>query len=644
MPRRHVRVEAEELLEDRAAARPRGCRARRRVTENRTCPFVAARARRVTVPPSGEYLTAFSIRFESTCRSWPGSAATAGSSAARRARASTFSGQMRLRRVDLELRDRARVAALDVRAELAGVELAREQEVADDLREPVRLLRDHLEQLRRELRARARRRRGEASARRRRSPRAACAARARPSRRSPAASSRARAPPSGRGTHRRCRPRTRPRRPRASSSRPPSSSGTLSARPPRRRRDRQLGSIASQPGRRRGAAAEHVVRGEPGDPLRGRVPEPDAAAAVDEHDAVADRGEHAGRLRARLGLAVQPRVLDRARRAARELLARRSARPRRSAGRDSAEMNVIAPSTRSRPLSGTHMYELEPELPIRSRCSSSRAPLASISAVISATSSGSPVRITAGGAGRRVGVGRIALLQLARERQLRGVGVRDRDLGERAVGLDDVHRAPVGDARPRELARPARASRGSRASARARRRRDDEARWSSISLRSWMSVAVPTQNRSSPSSSRIGTARPSASGTRRRLPRNRYSTSNASPSRASARAGSTAGRSSGCTTCCHAFGPASAGDMPVYSNQRRLKYVAPPCDVRRPDDLRHRVGELAVALLARALECGELLLVQLLRLLPAAARFFSHSSTKTETFERRIVGSIGLKM
>ena len=34
------------------------------------------------------------------------------------------------------------------------------------------------------------------------------------------------------------------------------------------------------------------------------------------------------------------------------------------------------------------------------------------------------------------------------------------------------------------------------------------ARWSSISLRSWMSVAVPTQNSISPASSRIGTARP----------------------------------------------------------------------------------------------------------------------------------------
>ena len=81
------------------------------------------------------------------------------------------------------------------------------------------------------------------------------------------------------------------------------------------------------------AAPEHVVGGEPGDPLRRRIPEPDAAAAVDERDAVADRGEHAGSLRARLGLPVQPRVLDRARGAARELLREDQLAARRSAVR-----------------------------------------------------------------------------------------------------------------------------------------------------------------------------------------------------------------------------------------------------------------------------------------------------------------------
>ena len=46
---------------------------------------------------------------------------------------------------------------------------------------------------------------------------------------------------------------------------------------------------------------------------------------------------------------------------------------------------------------------------------------------------------------------RIALLQLVGERHLRRIGVRGRDLHERAVRLDDVHGAPVGDLAGREL-------------------------------------------------------------------------------------------------------------------------------------------------------------------------------------------------
>jgi len=51
------------------------------------------------------------------------------------------------RRVDLELRDLEGVALLDVHPELAGVELAREQEVVHDLRQAVRFLHDDLEEL-----------------------------------------------------------------------------------------------------------------------------------------------------------------------------------------------------------------------------------------------------------------------------------------------------------------------------------------------------------------------------------------------------------------------------------------------------------------------------------------------------------------
>src|SRR5262249_41001157 len=55
--------------------------------------------------------------------------------------------QVRARGVDLELGDLARVAARDRRAELAGVELACDQQVVDDLRQAARLVDDHVDEL-----------------------------------------------------------------------------------------------------------------------------------------------------------------------------------------------------------------------------------------------------------------------------------------------------------------------------------------------------------------------------------------------------------------------------------------------------------------------------------------------------------------
>ncbi len=49
--------------------------------------------------------------------------------------------------LDLELSDLQRIALLDVDAQLAGVELAREQQIVDDLRQPARFLDDDLQQL-----------------------------------------------------------------------------------------------------------------------------------------------------------------------------------------------------------------------------------------------------------------------------------------------------------------------------------------------------------------------------------------------------------------------------------------------------------------------------------------------------------------
>src|SRR5215203_4523516 len=60
-----------------------------------------------------------------------------------------------------------------------------------------------------------------------------------------------------------------------------------------------------------GIAAEHAPRGEAGDRLGGRIPEPDDPLAVDHEDAVTDVGENERRPRALLGLAVQSRVVDR---------------------------------------------------------------------------------------------------------------------------------------------------------------------------------------------------------------------------------------------------------------------------------------------------------------------------------------------
>ena len=104
-------------------------------------------SRTVTGPPSGEYLTAFSTRLTSTWRSCCSSAATGGScfaictdrldatpAGASAPASTTFSVSRR------------GVDRLDVQLQLAGVEVAREQHVVDDLGEPVGLLGDDLEQ------------------------------------------------------------------------------------------------------------------------------------------------------------------------------------------------------------------------------------------------------------------------------------------------------------------------------------------------------------------------------------------------------------------------------------------------------------------------------------------------------------------
>ena len=87
--------------------------------------------------------------------------------------------------------------------------------------------------------------------------------------------------------------------------------------------------------------------------------------------------------------------------------------------------------------------------------------------------------------------------------------MRDRDLRDGAVSLDDVDGAPVGDGTRGELGHLRQRLPVVERRASASLAATMNVRWSSMSLRSWMSVAVPTQKAIVPSrSSRIGTARP----------------------------------------------------------------------------------------------------------------------------------------
>ena len=96
-------------------------------------------------------------------------------------------------------------------------------------------------------------------------------------------------------------------------------------------------------------------------PVRPRPPgsSADEPAAVDEEDAVADRGEHARGLRALLGLAVERRVVDRDRGAPAEVERELEIRGVYFSER-SAQAQVMAPIVRPRATSGTARRECTP--------------------------------------------------------------------------------------------------------------------------------------------------------------------------------------------------------------------------------------------------------------------------------------------
>ncbi len=99
-----------------------------------------------TVPPSGEYLTALSRRFASTCRSLSGSAAIAGRPAGATTDESQAFRNTRLCDLGDLGHDRGRVAPLDLDLHPTRLEAACPEDVVDDPREPVRLARDHIEE------------------------------------------------------------------------------------------------------------------------------------------------------------------------------------------------------------------------------------------------------------------------------------------------------------------------------------------------------------------------------------------------------------------------------------------------------------------------------------------------------------------
>ena len=101
-----------------------------------------------TRPPFGEYLTAFSTRFTSTCRSPSASAATCGPGSGAVSTSSTSAGRC-VAAAAITLRaSSVAFGPADQDRRRPGVEPAREQDVVDDPGEPLRLAGDHLEHAR----------------------------------------------------------------------------------------------------------------------------------------------------------------------------------------------------------------------------------------------------------------------------------------------------------------------------------------------------------------------------------------------------------------------------------------------------------------------------------------------------------------
>jgi hypothetical protein len=181
---------------------------------------------------------------------------------------------------------------------------------------------------------------------------------------------------------------------------------------------------------------DDLAGGEPGDGLRGGIPEADRPLAVDEEDAVADVRERTGGLAALLGLLVEARVVDGDGGAAAELLregevvlgvgARRRGDERERAERDPArhhrDAHVGAEAERA--------HELELALVGRSRREALLREDDELALAGPRHACGAPT-VRGGAAAQLVGDG-----------ALRGVAVREGDPRELAL-VEDVDDAPV---------------------------------------------------------------------------------------------------------------------------------------------------------------------------------------------------------
>ena len=262
------------------------------------------------------------------------------------------------------------------------------------------------------------------------------------------------------------------------------------------------------------------------------------------------------------------------------------------------------------------MYELRASSRSRSRCSSSRATASSISAVISGTSSDSPVRTTCGGPLGGLGIRRVAALQLAHELHLGRIRMRDGEILQRAVRSDEVDAAPVGDRRHRRVRDVRERALDVERAPEQRPRLDEEP----LPLLCTLAV-VDVGRRPDPAAheavlvpQRQGAAEvpaiasrsvpqpvlaaPLGAGFLRRLP-----------------APDERGQVVRVDDRCPAGPVEIAVRTPGVLVPAVVEVRGRPGDVCRPHDLRHRLGERAVALLAHARRNGELLLAQALLVL-----------------------------